>query len=328
MRLNPFKESNLKNLQDETRNFLSYYLSPALSFIKSKWNSLHRNGKERITVMIVPHTEQKIINFHLSIYAIMIIILTLLLGLAFTSVAIINHSYTSKDISKLKKYGTDSIVQIDEYKKEIYKLYDTFQKLKPELSSVYSLMFQDSSTSLWAKGGEVYHLSNTEMESDSPSIEELNMKELEQELKIADKALDEIKKLIKGKKIIESTPSIRPIYGYILSKSGKYANPGNEYRKGIEIAAYPGDKIRATAPGKVASIIWDRSFGLSVTIKHEYGFSSVFSHCQNAVVKVNQNVLRGETIAFAGKTGNAARHMCFYQIKIGNEFIDPYPYIK
>jgi murein DD-endopeptidase MepM/ murein hydrolase activator NlpD len=331
MKLNPFQESNLSILQYEVGDFFSYYTSPVRLFLKNKWDSVQKYGKERITIMVVPHTEQKIINFHLPVYAIIFIILAIIAGLTLTSVAIINHAYTAKGISKLTRDRVDSKVQIEEYKKEINKLYDNFQELKPELSSVYSLIFQETASTLWAKGGEPNKFDITGMGSNSPSIEELNMQELEQELKISSKVLDDIKQFLSGKKIIENTPSISPVAGYIISKNGKIVSDGyfeSGYSKGVEISAYPGTKVIATAPGKVESITWDRAFGLSITIQHKYGYSTVFSHCQNVIVSVNQKVSRGETIAYTGRTGNASKYMCFYQIKIGNEFIDPYPYMR
>jgi len=45
-------------------------------------------------------------------------------------------------------------------------------------------------------------------------------------------------------------------------------------------------------------------------------------------VEEGQKVAKGEIIGYVGKTGNATRHICFYQIKIGTEFVDPLPYLN
>ncbi len=75
-------------------------------------------------------------------------------------------------------------------------------------------------------------------------------------------------------------------------------------------------------------ISWDSKHGLKITIKHKYGFSTCYSHCQRVVVDINQKLSKGEVIGYAGKTGRASRHMCFYQVKIGTEYVDPYPYLN
>jgi murein DD-endopeptidase MepM/ murein hydrolase activator NlpD len=330
MILNPFTESNLENLQNDIIKLSADILNPISRLIKSKWEILAKNAKEHITIIIVPHNEKKILNLNFHIYSILILVTVLVLGLAFTSVAIINYTYTSKNVLNLTQYDLTSKVQIRKYKEEINILYNKFQELKSGLSLLYITISDDNSNSLWAKGGETIS-NNSEPHNLSPSIEELNMKEMDQELKVTCEVLEEIKNYLKNKKIIENTPSIRPVRGYILSQttgetySGFY---GQENMKGITIAAFPGSKIRATAPGKVEAVAWDKSLGLKITIRHKYGFSSVFSYCQNAIVKASQNVSRGETIAYAGRTGTAVRSVCFYQIKIGNEFVNPLPYIK
>ncbi|MFH0975027.1 MAG: M23 family metallopeptidase [Spirochaetota bacterium] len=328
MLLNPFTESNLQNLQTGILKISADIFCPILQILKTKWVMLAKNAREQITIIIVPHNEKKILNYNLHIYSIITIVIVFISGLIFTSVSIINFSYTSKNVSKLTLYDANSKLQIKEYKEEITKLYDKFQELKSGISLLYSTITEENSNSLWAKGGE--SALNAD-ESSSPSIEELNMKELDQELKASFEILGEIKNYLKNKNIIESAPSIRPVIGYILSEAEINTHKiiyDKANVKGVAIAAFPGTKIRATAPGKVEAVVWDKLLGIKITIRHKYGFSSIFSHCRNVIVKPNQNVSKGETIGYTGSTGSAAKAICFYQIRIGNEFVNPLPYIK
>jgi len=68
MELNPFKETDLRELREEISALSNGFLWPINNYIQRKWNSFIKNGKERITVMIVPHTEKKIINLYLSFF--------------------------------------------------------------------------------------------------------------------------------------------------------------------------------------------------------------------------------------------------------------------
>lgn len=333
MTLNPFKDSNLESLQQNIKNFLSTHFGFILDKIKDRWNHFLQKGKERITIMLIPHSEKKIINMHIPIYMVFIIISIIIITITVTSLAIVNHTSTIKDITKLKKYGVNSKIQITEYKKEINRLYDIFQKLKPEMTNLYSLTHDKKADSLWAKGG----VGSQNPESDDelgtfPPIEVLNIKEMEQELKTTKDVLERIKDFLESrKKIIENTPSLWPVQGYIISKFGMRTSPytfQKEYSQGLEIAAFPGSEIRATAPGKVVSITWDSAYGLSIQIKHKYGFSTRYSHCQRIAVEIDQKVSKGELIGYVGRTGNATRNICYYQVKIGTDYVDPLPYLN
>jgi murein DD-endopeptidase MepM/ murein hydrolase activator NlpD len=343
MGLNPFKDSNLESLQ----KYIQYLFSDKFGFIwdnlKSDFYIIQKKGKERLTIMLIPHSEKKIINFHVPIYVITLIISAILIIITITSIAIITHSSTIKDVTKLKMYGTNSKIQISKYKEEINKLYDIFQRLKPELTYLYSLTNEKDANSLWAKGGITNPNSEgASLENSSPSIEELNIKEVEMELKTSREVLSKIKEFLNTrKKLIENTPSLWPVHGYIISKFGygtSYIRSENEYHHGVEIAAFPGSEIKATAPGTVENIYWDAKLGLSIIIEHKYGFSTIYSHCERVIVKEprkttngeikKQKVNKGEIIGYVGRTGNSSKHVCYYQIKIGTEFVDPIPYLN
>jgi murein DD-endopeptidase MepM/ murein hydrolase activator NlpD len=341
--LNPFNDANLESLQKYIQNFISNKFGFIWDNLKFNFSIIQKKGKERLTIMLIPHSEKKIINFHVPIYAITIIISTILIIVTITSIAIITHASTIKDVTKLKMYGSNSKIQISKYKDEINKLYDIFQKFKPELTYLYSLTNEKDSNSLWAKGGIPNpNSSGATLESSSPSIEELNIKEVEMELKTSREVLSKIKDFLNArKKVIEYTPSLWPVQGYIITKFGhgiSYLKSENEFHHGVEIAAFPGTEIRATAPGTVENISWDPKLGLTISIEHKYGFTTIYSHCERVIVKEpkksasgeikKQKVAKGEIIGFVGRTGNISKHVCYYQIRIGTEFVDPIPYLN
>jgi len=101
-----------------------------------------------------------------------------------------------------------------------------------------------------------------------------------------------------------------------------------DYNNGIDIESLPGAEIRATAPGKVTDIRWDPIRGLLVIIKHKYGFTTSYSHCQRVTVERDQQISKGEIIGYVGRTGKTARYVCHYAIIIGTEYVDPMPYLN
>jgi murein DD-endopeptidase MepM/ murein hydrolase activator NlpD len=333
MGLNPFKDSNLNDLQQNIKEFIKEQFGEFYERLKAWKERTVKKGKERITVMFIPHSEKKILNFHVSIFAISSIVGVIVVTIVITSIVIVNHTSTIKEVSKLRLYGQNSKVQIQKYKEEINKLYDIFQKFKPEITYLYSLTPDNNVDTLWAKGGAASLKPPADYEEDqSPPLELLNIEEIERELKITKDILGKIKVFLETrKKILESTPSLWPVNGHIVSRFGERVSPytfRKEFHQGIDFSAFPGTEIRATAPGVVDNIEWNPVYGLTVSVKHKYGFTTIYSHCQRVSAEKDQKVSKGEVIGYVGKTGRATRHMCYYQIRIGTDYVDPAPYIN
>ncbi|HOP62152.1 MAG TPA: M23 family metallopeptidase [Spirochaetota bacterium] len=337
MAINPFRDTDLKDLQQNIRQFLTDHFSGIKEKIGTSWKNFREKGRERVTVMFIPHSEKKIINFHISIFTISAIISAVVITVIITSVLIIRHSSTVKEVSILQKDGADSKTQIKIYKEEINKLHEIFQKFKPEITYLYSLTPDSNIDSLWAKGG--VHNPNPDPNSQdstgeegAPSMELLNIQEVRQELETTKDIVTKIKKFLNyRKKIIENTPSVWPVDGYIVSRFGYRNSPytfETEFNHGIDIEAFPGSEIRATAPGNITEIKWDPNLGLTVSVRHKYGFITSYSHCQRVSVEPGQKVLKGEVIGYVGRTGKTTEYVCFYQVKIGTEFVDPMPYLN
>jgi len=338
MRINPFDNTNLSDLQNNIQQFLSDHLSSKKAYLKELWKRFVTKGNERITVMFIPHSEKRIINFHVSIFSLTVIAGLIITVVTVTSIMIIKHTSTIKEVSKLKRYGLYSTEQLAQYRKQINRLYDTFQKFKPEITYLYSLTPGGEIDSLWAKGGIPHENPTGSGDTDengaqaSPPDEILNMEEIERELKITKKMMSKIKGFLEyRKKIIDSTPSIWPVNGYIISRFGRHPSSyaaETEFHSGIDIEAFPGSEIRATAPGRVSDIRWDPTLGLTVVIKHKFGFTTLYGHCQRVSVELDQQVTKGEVIGYVGHTGKTIRDMCHYEIIIGTEQVDPMPYLN
>ena len=335
MGINPFKDSNLNDLQQNITEFLVDHFVDKKHRLRTLWKRFKNKGNERITVMFIPHSEKKIVNFHISIFTISSIAAFVFITVIVTSILIINHSSTVKEVSILKRDGSDSKIQIKIYKEEINKLYDIFQKFKPELTYLYSLTPDSNIDSLWAKGGENNPnptAEQTDNDPNVPSIELLNIQEVKHELETTRDVVGKIKSFLNyRKKIIENTPSIWPVEGYIISRYGYRNSPYSfetEFHQGIDIETFPCSEIKSTAPGNVSEIRWDPTLGLTVSIRHKYGFITSYSHCQRVSVELGQKVLKGEVIGYAGKTGKTTEYICYYQVKIGTEFVDPMPYLN
>ena len=331
MKINPFKETNLEDLQKSITKFLTDHLGETVEKIKNFWEIFLKKGSERITIMFIPHSEKRIINFQVSVFAIGIFVGVVTITVLVTSVLIVDHSSTIKEVSKLKVSGTISQIQVDQYKEEITRLRETFQAFKPEITRLYSLTPDNNANNLWAKGGPANPNPENVTEPAPPS-EILDIQEIEAELQIVRRVVGQIKDFLNyRRRVIDATPSIMPVDGFIVSRFGTRNSPysfKHEYHAGIDIEAFPGSEIRATASGTVESVRWDPNLGLTITITHRYGFVTQYSHCERVLVGNGQRVSKGGIIAFVGKTGRTTRYICYYRVRIGVEYVDPIPFLN
>ncbi|MCL1864804.1 MAG: M23 family metallopeptidase [Spirochaetes bacterium] len=339
MKINPFKDANLNDLKQNISDFFIDHFEDKRLKLKTFWKKFKNKGNERITIMFIPHSEKKIVNFHVSIFTITSIAAFIIITVLVTSILIIDHSSTVKEITILKRGESDSKEQLEIYKKEIETLQTIFEHgLKPVLKNVYNLSTGEDKNTLWAKGGggnlnpDQADSDSNELSDDDSAAKVHYMQEIKQELVITKDVIGNLKNFLNyRKKIIENTPSIWPVEGYIVSQYVEKKSPYSlkrENHKGIDIETFPCAEIKATAPGNVSEIKWHPILGLTVSIRHKYGFTTSYSHCQRVSVEVGQKILKGEVIGYTGKTGSAAEYMCFYQIKIGTEYVNPMPYLN
>lgn len=131
-----------------------------------------------------------------------------------------------------------------------------------------------------------------------------------------------------GEQYLASVPNIQPVIdGWITRRFVEMANDTEQTHNGLDYAATQGTLIRATAPGVVEDVCNDRYFGLLLTIRHGYGFSTRYGHCSQILVAKGDHVERGQTIALVGNTGRSSAPHLHYEILKDGKNADPTKYI-
>jgi murein DD-endopeptidase MepM/ murein hydrolase activator NlpD len=141
---------------------------------------------------------------------------------------------------------------------------------------------------------------------------------------------DLIKHLEKKKNLLASTPSIRPVDGWITSKFGYRKSPftgKRTFHSGLDISNKTGTKIIATANGKVSYAAPKAHFGKLVIIDHGYGRVTKYGHLQKILVKPGQAIKRGDVIALLGNTGKSTGPHVHYEVRINGVPANPLKYI-
>jgi lipoprotein NlpD len=119
----------------------------------------------------------------------------------------------------------------------------------------------------------------------------------------------------------ESLDFIWPARGGLIAK---FAEPNS---KGVDIGGKPGDPVVAAAAGQVLYTgTGIRGFGKLIVIRHDNGFSSVYAHNREILVKEGQSVARGQRIAEMGDS-DADRPKLHFEIRKSGKPVDPLRYL-
>jgi murein DD-endopeptidase MepM/ murein hydrolase activator NlpD len=96
------------------------------------------------------------------------------------------------------------------------------------------------------------------------------------------------------------------------------------HNDGLNIAAPSGTPIRAAENGVVVYAGNElRGFGNLLLIKHADGWVTAYAHAQTLKVGRGDQVRRGEIIATVGDSGNVGRPQLHFEIRKGQQPIDP-----
>lgn len=162
------------------------------------------------------------------------------------------------------------------------------------------------------------------------------------ELGDASKILDEIERkiafqqklnsqitnaLADRQKYIRAIPAIKPVSGTFPKHSfGIRNNPFSgrpHFHKGIDITAKTGTPVVAAADGVVMRSGYNAGFGIEVTIKHEYGYQTIYAHLSATKVAVGQQVRRGDVVGLVGSTGLSTGPHLHYEVLKDGENLNP-----
>jgi murein DD-endopeptidase MepM/ murein hydrolase activator NlpD len=117
---------------------------------------------------------------------------------------------------------------------------------------------------------------------------------------------------------------LRPTRGEVML--GWKRRPDGTGHEGVDFAAKIGDRVQATAAGKViyAGDEPDR-FGRLVVIDHGNDWYSAYGHLSRVTVKRGEDVRAGERIGLAGDAGDAERPELHFEIRKDRKPVDPAP---
>lgn len=160
---------------------------------------------------------------------------------------------------------------------------------------------------------------------------ELNVDQVHKKASMQEQSLQELYELLKDQhSLLSSTPSIMPTQGMYTSSYGYRISPFTGTRTmhtGMDLSAPVGTPVRASADGIVTKIENDPGYGKVLVISHGYGFSTLYGHNSQILVKVGQKVKRGDEISKVGNTGRSTGPHLHYEVRVNGVEVNPVKYI-
>lgn len=113
-----------------------------------------------------------------------------------------------------------------------------------------------------------------------------------------------------------------PVRGKVLQGYGEIKEGVSN--EGINIAAPVGTAVLAAGDGTV--VYADdglRGYGKLILIKHADGWVTAYAHNETLLVKKGDKIKKSQAIAKVGQTGNVSRPQLHFEVRKGQETMDP-----
>ena len=324
------------------KRFASNVHNGFVSFLKAIKNFFVKVFKifdSKLTIMIVPHSQGKVINLQTNVFA-LILGGVLIVGIVTSFLFFNRRAVTSNiEINNLMNRNRETMASLDELRDENTNLLQAAKRFQASLSQSLSLLGLDNGSKVSQNSMNSSDLSSlfTSKDNISGSVRETSdIRSLTTYLEESVQPIEQIGKMLNSQSsLFREIPNIWPVNNpnvHISQQFGPniHAITGQWYiHKGLDFSTWrSGDPIMATANGQVVTAGYNASFGNYVIIRHKHGIYTRYAHMSAFRVKKGEYVNQGQIIGNIGNTGVTTGPHLHYEVHIGSDVVDPSKYIN
>jgi hypothetical protein len=300
-------------------------------------------GKQRFTVMLIPHSEKKIFNFQISFFTLIFVTFTLGIVLLGFFVLATHFTYTNEQNVRLSLERDANEKTLTSLKDEISSIRTAGRHFKTSMDSVLSAidsLDKPAPTAVNSTNIVASNFPSFPEDATTPGAENVrelsDLKSLTSLLGNSVQSLDSIGKVLTMyNDLLANTPTYWPLkgaQGIITTRFGWTTNPFTKVgymHTGVDIAWGVGTPIVATADGTVMETSYSADLGNFVTIQHKYGFYTRYAHMSAFAGKhKGDHVNRGDVIGYIGVTGLTTGPHLHYEVRLGSQYVNPMQFLS
>jgi murein DD-endopeptidase MepM/ murein hydrolase activator NlpD len=295
---------------------------------------------QKVTVMLIPHSEKRVFNTRVNLFILfMVVFVTFGLMVSITLLSVDNYvkSVRYQDASIKSQANEKRSREYEQILNDVVNEHTMFKvklnNLLVRLDSPTIKAMQENFLYQQNQGGPDNRLDYYQI--DDFDLEKMEVQKLLQDYQYADQAFNEINKMVDSyNKILKDMPYGSPVKGFytITSSFGFRIHPIHkvlDMHQGIDLAYQPSTPIVSTAPGIVEKVKWDPTgYGWYLRISHKLGYSTLYAHLRSRpLVSPGDSVRKGQIIGYMGRTGATTGTHLHYEIRLGNNLLDPWHYV-
>ena len=297
-----------------------------------------QSGRQKITIMLIPHSEKKVFNFQISLFALSFVSV-LLVSVVVTFIWLTaDFSGTNDLLASRSQDLQHSEASLEVLRNEVSDLINSTDNFQNTLAQTMGVLGMDTAVreGMVSSGGDLTSFFNVEQSESGSMSETIELQKLKTSLDNSISSLNEIGQVLNSQKeLLSDIPSLWPlkgVQGHVTAIFGPSIHPftGQWYlHKGMDIAYGYGVPIVATANGKILEVANDeKGYGNYVVVRHKYGFYTKYAHMQRMYVKPGQDITQGDVIGTMGNSGLSTGPHLHYEVHIGSQVVDPTKYIN
>src|SRR5262249_32925369 len=196
--------------------------------------------------------------------------------------------------------------------KELQGAVATLTEQGNRLRLLVDLPTLDKTTASGGIGGALEHPASADMPgagTDALRTASDAIQGLEGRLKVQEQSYGEIlRKYDYNKGYFAAIPALKPMEGfYSVGEYGLRMHPVLgifKTHEGLDIVNDVGTPVVAAGDGVVQMAGQSGGgYGISIVIRHGYGYQTLYAHLSKVLVRAGQHVVRGQIIAKSGKSG-------------------------